>query len=95
MRARFGFCRYLQPLGRSRRLTAGQRAVSGILADNVSRLLSPRLPRTLDDLTTSAARVAARLNTEPTSREQLALELVLLLEHGLARLEPLPDNDER
>jgi hypothetical protein len=89
MRARFGFVRYLQPPGRSRPITAGQRAVWNLLAPTVGQLLSPREARTFDQIVTDATSAAVRRNEEEPSREQLALELVLLLEHGLARVEPL------
>ncbi len=94
MRARFGFVRYAQPPARPRPITAGQRAVWDLLADTVGRLLSPRVPRTLDEIVTDASAAAARRNVDPPSREQLALELVLLLEHGLARVEPMRSKDK-
>jgi hypothetical protein len=86
---RFGFVRYLQPPGRSRPITVGQSLVWDQLAPLVGRLLSPRDARTFDQIVADAATAAARVNVDAPSREQLALELVLLLEHGLARVEPV------
>jgi hypothetical protein len=89
MRARFGFVRFHQPPDRPRSITAGQRAVWDKLAPTAGRLLSPRVPRTFDEIVADAGVAAARSNMETPSREQLALELVMLLEHGLARVEPV------
>jgi len=89
LQPRFGFIRYLQPSGRPRPITAGQQAVHDELALVVGRLLSARVPSTLDDLASAAARAAARANRDAPAREQLALELLLLIEYGLAQVAPL------
>jgi hypothetical protein len=85
--SRFGFCRYTQPPGRSRPITLGQGMVWDILAANVGKLLSASVPRTFDEINGRAESVARRFGVEPVSREQLALELVTLIEHGLVHVE--------
>jgi hypothetical protein len=83
---------YPAEVGRSR----PGNAPSGICSlPRPAQLLSPREARTFDHIVADATSAAVRRNEEGPSRKELALELVLLLEHGLARLEPLSSRAPR
>jgi hypothetical protein len=79
-----------QPSGRTRPITLGQQAVWNVLSSNAGRLLSPHVPLIFDEIVSDAEALAMQSQAEAPSREQLALELVMLIEHGLVRVEALP-----